>query len=83
MAPPKADRGEAEKSARERCYAEIVADMKGSFARYLQEFPERLGDARNKDAVDWSTRGLERILKILDRYSIEDAPAPEGKRAAR
>ncbi len=64
------------RTARARCYAEIVASVKEGFARYLLEYPERLGDERNNDAQAWSLRGLTRVIKILDRYAITDLDNP-------
>lgn len=62
------------KSAREQAYEELMAEAKRGLSRYYGEYPERLGDERSNDAVAWSTRGMARVLKILDRYAIEHLP---------
>lgn len=68
----------AEKAlARERCYEEIILSVQGGLERYYREFPERLDDARSKDAHQWSMRGADRILKILDKYEISDRAGSE------
>jgi hypothetical protein len=64
------------KTARERCYDEIVSGVKVGMARYYSEYPERLADERSNEAVAWSTRGIQRVLLILDKYAIEDLPNP-------
>jgi hypothetical protein len=63
------------KTARERLRAEIVKVMTDSFKRYAAEFPERIDDERNRDAVAWSYRGMGRILQALDGYEIRDKRA--------
>jgi hypothetical protein len=59
---------------RQRCYDEVVACVRDGLARYYLEFGDRLGDQRAADAVEWSLRGLERILEILDEYGITELP---------
>ena len=61
-----------DKTARERLRSEIVKVMTEAFKRYAAEFPERIDDERNADAVAWSYRGLQRILHALDKYEIRD-----------
>ena len=48
----------------------IVGITKAALGRYSEEFPERVGDERNKDALDWSFRGVGRIVALLDDYEI-------------
>ncbi len=48
----------------------IVGVTKAALGRYSEEFPERVGDERNKDALDWSFRGVGRIVALLDDYEI-------------
>lgn len=43
---------------------------KEGLARYYQEYPDVIGDERSKEAIAWSTRGVERVLRVLDRYEI-------------
>lgn len=64
------------RKVRQRCYDEVVAEAKEGMERYYREFPERAQDGRAKDALDWSLRGIGRILRILDRYEITEK---EGK----
>ena len=49
-----------------------MADMKAGLSRYYAEHSDRLGDTRSGDAVAWSTRGIKRILLLLDGYDIQD-----------
>ncbi|HXI18487.1 MAG TPA: hypothetical protein VNM48_19150 [Chloroflexota bacterium] len=55
-----------------------MADMKSGIARYYGEHSDRLGDSRSADAVAWSTRGIRRILQILEQYDIQDQPRGAG-----
>lgn len=71
------------KTARERCYEEIVTEVKMGLSRFYAEYPERLGDERSTDAVSWSTRGVTRILRILDKYSIEHLPNPAQEKGGK
>ena len=48
----------------------IVGGVKAALGRYSEEFPDRVGDTRNKDALDWSFRGVARIVALLDDYEI-------------
>ncbi len=65
-------------AARRKAYAEITEIVKASFARYLEEFPERAGDARNVDSISWSLRGVHRVFRALDKFEItEKQPAKE------
>ena len=48
----------------------IVGITKAALGRYSEEFPQRVGDGRNKDALDWSFRGVARIIALLDDYEI-------------
>jgi len=61
---------------RRKAYAEITETVKTAFARYLEEFPERAGDARNEDAVAWTLRGTNRIFRVLDRYELTEKAQP-------
>ncbi len=61
-------------TARRKAYAEITEVVKVSFARYLEEFPERAGDARNEDAIQWSLRGTNRVFRVLDKYVLTERP---------
>lgn len=73
MAPKKSATSEPlheTKDAREECYEKIVAAAKEGLSRYYQEFPERIGDSRSAEAIAWSTRGVERVLRILDCYEV-------------
>lgn len=66
-------------AARRKAYQEITEIVKASFARYLQEFPDRSGDDRNVDAVAWSLRGVNRIFRVLDAYELtEKRREPNG-----
>lgn len=56
--------------ARQECYDTIIKAAKEGLARYYQEYPELIGDERSKEAIAWSTRGVERVLRILDGYTI-------------
>ena len=71
---PQAARPPDQRSARQRAYDEIVAEAKSGLSRYYAEYPDRLADERSRDAVAWSTRGISRVLRILDRYEISDLP---------
>ncbi len=62
-------------AARRKAYAEITEVIKASFARYLEEFPERAGDDRNVDAIAWSLRGTNRVFRVLDKYTLTERPA--------
>lgn len=53
----------------------IVAITKSALARYSEEFPERVADARNDDALEWSFRGIARIVALLDDYEIKRKPS--------
>ena len=66
-------------AARRKAYAEITETVKTAFARYLEEFPERAGDARNEDAVQWSLRGVQRIFRVLEKYEITEKAQPKDK----
>ena len=57
----------------------IVGITKAALGRYSEEFPERVGDERNKDALDWSFRGVGRIVALLDDYEIS-RKRPEKKK---
>lgn len=65
-------------SARAKLYADITEIMKDSFERYGGEFPDRIGDERNIEAVSWSIRGLNRILRLLDKYEISERDQSKG-----
>ena len=56
--------------ARKELYAAIVAQARDSLARYYSEWPERLDNERSKDALEWSMRGIGRVLRLLDGYDI-------------
>lgn len=56
--------------ARKELYAAIVAQARDALARYYAEWPERLDNERSKDALEWSMRGVGRILRLLDGYEI-------------
>ncbi len=71
---PEKTPAERKKTARQRCYEAIKADMMGGVSRYYAEFPHWLGDDRSQRAIDWSTRGMERVLRILDGYDVQDLP---------
>ena len=64
------------KTERQVLYDRIVVEAKDGLARYYQEFPDRLGDQRAEDALAWSLRGIQRILKILDEYDCTAREAP-------
>ena len=64
------------KTERQLLYDRIVVSVKDGLARYYEEFPDRLGDARAEDALAWSLRGTQRILKILDEYDCISRKAP-------
>lgn len=55
---------------RAECYDAIIRAAKEGLARYYQEYPHMIGDDRSKEAIAWSTRGIERLLRILDGYEI-------------
>lgn len=55
---------------RTKLYNMLLTDVETSLQRYYAEFPERLGDDRSNDAINWSTRGIQRILRILDNYEF-------------
>ncbi len=78
---PEATPAERKKPARQRCYEAMKADMLAGVSRYYAEHSDRLGDERSGDAIAWSTRGIDRILRILDGYAISDldnrAQAPQ------
>ncbi len=57
----------------------IVGITKAALGRYSEEFPERVGDERNKDALDWSFRGVGRIVALLDEYEISRKPKKKSK----
>lgn len=59
-------------TARRKCYDAINQSVRDGFARYYAEFPERLGDERAKDALEWALRGVARIYGILDQYDITE-----------
>ena len=48
----------------------IVAEARDALGRYYLEFPERLDGTRSKDALEWSMRGVGRLLRVLDGYDI-------------
>ena len=58
----------------------IVGITKAALGRYSEEFPERVGDERNKDALDWSFRGVARIVALLDDYEISRKVPREKKK---
>lgn len=62
-------------SVRNRAYTEIAQAAKEGLARYYAEFPDRLGDERAADALAWSMRGINRILRVLDGYEIRERPS--------
>jgi hypothetical protein len=66
---------------REKLYEQIVTSAQEGLARYYMEFPERIGDARAREALDWSLRGVSRILRLLDEYDLVHRPPadPEQK----
>ena len=66
-------------AARRKAYAEITEIVKASFARYLAEFPERAGDVRNTDAVEWSMRGIARVFLALDKFDLTEKTQPKDK----
>lgn len=66
-------------TAREACYREILKVPLHGMARYYQEFPERIKDKRADDALEWSTRGITRIIGILDGYEINFREEKEGE----
>ncbi len=55
---------------RKELYAAIAAEARDGLDRYYREFPERLDGKRSKDALEWSMRGVGRLLKVLDGYDI-------------
>lgn len=55
---------------RAECYAKIIGLAKEGLARYYSEYPALIGDDRSKEAIAWSTRGVERVLRLLDDYTI-------------
>ncbi len=59
-------------TARRKCYDAINQSVRDGFARYYAEFPERLGDERAQDALEWALRGVARIYGILDQYDITE-----------
>ncbi len=71
---PEKTPAERKKTPRQRCYEAIKADMMAGVSRYYAEHSDRLGDGRSVDAIAWSTRGMERVLRILDGYDIRDLP---------
>ncbi len=58
----------------------IVGITKAALGRYSEEFPERVGDERNKDALDWSFRGIARIVAMLDDNEISRKQPREKKK---
>ena len=69
-------------SARHECYRRLIQAVKEDLTRYYQEHPERAGDARSADAIETSLQGMEKILAILDEYSIGFSRRKPGKGAA-
>lgn len=69
------DKPVVEPDPRKRLYADIVTLAKEGLARYYAEYPELLGDKRAKEALDWSLRGVGRILRRLDQCDITDKPS--------
>ncbi len=72
--------GEQRGAARRKAYAEITDVVMAALARYLEEFPERAGDERHKDAVAWSPRGVDRVFRVLNKYEITEKPPPPPKK---
>ncbi len=64
---------------RRKAYQEITEIVKASFARYLEEFPERAGDARNEDSISWSLRGVHRVFRALDKYELTEKRPSRGE----
>jgi hypothetical protein len=69
----KADR----QAAREQLYEKIIISAREGLARYYMEFPDRIGDVRAKDALEWSLRGVSRLLRIIDEYEVSYRSAEE------
>ena len=58
-------------TAREECYERMREMVKETLRDYYQKFPDRVGDARMKDALAHSFFGMDLIFGILDEYDIE------------
>lgn len=68
-------------TARERLRQAMVQEAKDGLARYYHEFPERIGDERATDALAWSLRGVQRMVRLLDQYDIRDKPPEKVEKA--
>ncbi len=55
---------------RKELYAKIVAEARDALGRYYLEYPDRLDGTRSKDGLEWSLRGIGRLLGLLDGYDI-------------
>ena len=72
---PNQTKGEPEPvSARQRAYARVIEAARRGLEHYYYQYPDRADDPRAKDALEWSLRGITRILTILDDYDISDPP---------
>src|SRR5688572_1300641 len=63
-----------DKDPRTDCYDRIRELVKGTLKEYYDRFPNRIGDARMKDALSYSYFGLELVFTILDEYQIQHSP---------
>lgn len=44
--------------------------MKDGIRSYYEEFVDRIGDTRSKNAIEHSKKGLAAIFEVLDQYEI-------------
>jgi hypothetical protein len=66
------------REAREELKRRIVHHVRNELNAYYLEHPDRLGDARGKEAQQVSFAGIEAILRIIDLYQVsapDDLPA--------
>lgn len=68
-------------SAKAELARRTVEVVKAALQRYSLEFPDRIGDDRNADALAWSYRGIDRIIKLFDEYDIRFKNGGNGKAA--
>lgn len=59
---------------RQELYDKIVQMTRDGISRYYAEYPEYIGDDRANEALEWSLRGIARILHLLDDYDIRLRP---------
>lgn len=65
-------------SAKTQAYRRIINIVKRGLTAYYTRYPERATDERSKDAEDWSIRGIEDVMRVLDDYVIEYKPGQSG-----